>query len=118
MKKILEILIMLLVVATVLIEVYSTNDTSLTVLYYVLIICMFFRYRRLIIDKDYYDDTRESRVVTIAKVVCFYVGLGGVFFLWSNWSEYPLYLSIPRMIFWVSVGLFPMIYFKNTWKNN
>ncbi|RAJ83448.1 hypothetical protein CLV59_103416 [Chitinophaga dinghuensis] len=118
MKRILDIFAILLTVVIELIEIYSSKNTAvLTILYCVLLVYVFRHYNYIILEKDYYKvKGKESVVIAIVKIVCFYIGLGGVFLLWSSWSSYPLYLLVPRMLFWITVGLFPIIYFKNIWR--
>lgn len=107
MKKILEALIMLLLIATVLIEVYCANCAIiLAVLYYALLACVLSLYRNIVL------------IVIIFKIACFYMGLGCAFFLGRNWSDYPLYLCIPRILFWIVIALFPIQYFRNARRNS
>lgn len=117
MKKILDILALLLMGVIVLIETGSRNYIVLAILYYILIASVYYHYRYIIIGKKYYN-TDEGRPIwsIILNNICFYAGIGGVFTLWSDWTSYPWYLLLPRLLVWIMVGIFPIIYYKNLWK--
>jgi len=117
MKKTLDILAILLVTAALLLEIYSRDTIVLSCIYCILIIFSLYFYGGIIRYKEYFYPKEGGPVfIVILKVICFYVGVVGVFTIWSNWSSYPLYLLIPRLLFWILVGLFPIIYFKNIWQ--
>lgn len=58
----------------------------------------------------------KNKAMMAFKLLLLYFAVGRSVFVLTDWTEFPLYLFIPRALFFIVCGIIPIVYFINGWR--